>query len=286
VPTTLILSGEKNVKKFDLKKRNQRRGGFTLIELVMVVMILAIVAGLAVPVVGWLRRSANYAAQANTTGSLASNLEFFRTTYGNNGYPDNLDSLTLQDGTFITYTDGGFADLFNVGTLTGNEAACFNWLNTIYDHSIDAHSPDDSATDPQVLQGNPSNTAIYPRAFDGTNVAVVDVDQTDEGFELISELYPNAVLDGATNTLTVDGETIKLVGFGLGQGNEAVGRTMTAAPLDPRVETSEQYARYVAIFACYVNREGRRAQLKAIVNAKGRTTNNALTEFWQSINPE
>ena len=276
------------MKKFQLKlQKRAPRGGFTLIELVMVILILAIVAGLAVPLVGWLRRSANYAAQGNTTASLASNMEFFRSTYGNNGYPDNLDSLILQDGTtFISYTDGGFADLFDVGPLADDEAACFNWLNTIYDHSIDAHSPDDSATDPQVLQGNPSNTAIYPRAVGG-NVAVVDVDQGDEGFELLSELYPDSTVDAATNRITTaDGEVVKLVGCGLGQGNEAVGRTLVSAPLDPRVETSEQYARYVAIFACYASREGRRAQLKAIVNAKGRTTNNAITEYWQSINPE
>ena len=57
------------------KRRKADRSGFTLIELVMVVMILAIVAGLAVPVVGWLRRSANYGAQANTTAALASNFD-------------------------------------------------------------------------------------------------------------------------------------------------------------------------------------------------------------------
>ena len=61
------------------KRRKADRSGFTLIELVMVVMILAIVAGLAVPAVGWLRRSANYGAQANIqAAALASNLEFYR----------------------------------------------------------------------------------------------------------------------------------------------------------------------------------------------------------------
>ena len=281
------------MKKFDIKKQN-RRGGFTLVELVMVILILAIVAGLAVPLVGWIRRSANYGAQSHSTGSLAANFELFRITYGNNGYPDRLDSLvTGADPTaFISYTDGGLDDLFEVGNLQDDEAACFNWLSTIVDHTTDAHSPDGTAPaglvqlDDQVLQGSPSNTAIYARAFDGNNVAIVDLDDTDETTELLTELYPGAVLDSATNRITVDGETIKLVGFGIGQANEANGRTLNSSPLDPRVETSEQYARYTAIFACYAQREGRRAQLKAIVNAKGRTTNNALTEFWQATNPE
>ena len=283
------------MKKFDVKSRKYRRGGFTLIELVMVVMILAIVAGLAVPVVGWLRRSANYAAQASTTGSLASNLEFFRSTYGNNGYPDNLDSLLLSTdtGTVIPYSDGGWGDLFVPGQITGGALSSLNWLSAVYDHTDDPHSPNADG-DPQVLQGNPGNTAIYRRAkADAFPVALVDVAQTDEGFELMTELYPEATNLGtasagadAAGSFTHGGETIVLVAFGIGQGNEAVGRTMTAAPLDPRVDNSEVYGRYAAIFATYPNRAGRRAQLKAIVNAKGRTTNNALTEFWQSINPE
>lgn len=267
------------MKKIALKKRN-RRGGFTLIELVMVIMILAIVAGLAVPIVGWLRRSANYGAQANTTASLASNFEFFRTTYGNNGYPDGLDSLLLaSDNTVeIPYVDGGYADLFVPGTVTGDEFACFNWLTTVYDHTDTAH---------EGLQGNPGNTATTPRAFvDGANVAVVDVDGTDEAAKLLSELYPGATVDAANNTITFEGEVIKLVGFGIGPNNEAIGRTMQSPPLDPRVDNSEVYGRYTAIFATYPTRKGRRAQLKAIVNAKGRTTNNALTEFWQSTAPE
>jgi prepilin-type N-terminal cleavage/methylation domain-containing protein len=270
------------------KKARQQRSGFTLIELVMVIMILAIVAGLAVPIVGWLRRSANYAAQSNTTASLASNFEFYRTTYGNNGYPDRLDSLLKQDGTLIDYVDGGWGDLFVAGTIDGDEEECFNWLNTVYDHTISPHAPD-AAGDPQVLQGNPGNTAIYPRPIaDGSAVALVDVTDTDEGAELLTELYPDAT-DLGTNgpgTFTHNGETIKLVAFGIGQSNEAVGRTLQSAPIDPRVDNSKVYGRYAAIFATYPVRAGRRAQLKAIVNAKGRTTNNAVSEFWQSTAPE
>jgi hypothetical protein len=61
---------------------------------------------------------------------------------------------------------------------------------------------------------------------------------------------------------------------------------MQSTPLDPRVDNSQVYGRYTAIFATYSPRAGRRAQLKGVVNAMGRTTNNALTEFWQSTAPE
>lgn len=265
-------------RTFGSRNRQARRGGFTLIELVMVIMILAIVAGLAVPIVGWLRRSANYGAQANTTVSLGSNLEFFRTTYGNNGYPDGLDSLLNQDGiTEIDYVDSGFGRLIVPGTITGDQLACFNWLDTVYDHTIKPHESD-AAGDPAVLQGNPGNTAIYPRTKAATDtempVAVVDL-ASKEGVKLLTEIYPDGVPDG-----------VQLVVMGIGRSNEAVGRTLQNPPLDPRVDNSKVYGRYAAVFACYTPRAGRRAQLKAIVNAKGRTANDALSEFWQSTTPE
>ena len=268
------------MKKFEKRRKAQR--GFTLIELVMVVLILAIVAGLAVPVVGWLRRSANYGAQANTSAALASNFEFYRSTYGNNAYPNYLDSLLkASDGSLIDYTDGGWGDLFVAGSLTGDALECLKPLTVVMDH-------DDTGF--EGLQGNPGNSATTQRTFyggvDPALCAVVDVDGTDEPAKLLQEIYPGAVADAATNTIAYGGDTITLVGFGIGQSNTAVGRTMASAPLDPRVDNSEVYGRYTAIFAVYGTRKGRRAQLKAIVNAKGRTLNNALSEFNQSLNPE
>lgn len=276
-----------------------RRSGFTLIELVMVIMILAIVAGLAVPIVGWLRRSANYASQSHTTGALGANLELYRTTYGNNGYPDHLDSLMLggTDGVQAAPTGGLYtgaggvgdyadkghdADLYSMGNLDADQTASFNWLSHIFDHDTNKH---------YGLQGNPGNAAIHERTFDGNNVAVVarpdatgatvgfredgTTALSGEGLLLVNELYP----DGIPSDVT-------LVAFGLGQYNDAVGTTLQSAPLDARVDNSEVYGRYLAVFACYSPRAGRRAQLKAVLNAKARTTNNALSEFWQSTNPE
>ncbi|MEM7473738.1 MAG: prepilin-type N-terminal cleavage/methylation domain-containing protein [Planctomycetota bacterium] len=269
------------MKISSIKRSRPRRGGFTLIELVMVIMILAIVAGLAVPIVGWLRRSANYAAQANTAAAMGSNLEFFRTTYGNNGYPDNLDSLILDDLSDVIpttdesgYLDHGF-DFLVKGNLTTDQADCFNWLDTIYDHYAVADAFDG-------LQGSPSNSGFDPRAFDGQNVAIAAEPGTtvatavdkEQGL-MLAEIYPNGVPSD-----------VRLVAFGIGPSNEAIGRTIQSNPIDPRVDPSEVYGRYVAIFACYDGRQGRRAQLKAVLNAFGRTQNNAISEFWGSVTPE
>jgi len=251
-----------------------RQRGLTLIEMVVVLFILVIVASLVVPVVGWVRRSSNYGGQGSNQSALVSNLELFRTTYGNDGYPDFFDSLVLTGTSdpihsIPDYTDSGHSALYTVDDLTPDETACLKFISTIRDHDSNKHAG---------LQGNPGNGAIHDRVFDGTSVAVVADSTSSAGANadlVVAEFYPSGVPDD-----------VRLVAFGIGPSNTAVGTTMQAAPLDPRVDNSEVYGRYMAIFAVYDPRAGRRAELKAIVNAKGRTQNNALSEFYQSVNPE
>ena len=181
----------------------------------------------------------------------------------------------IGDGTAVTgpiygtagYTDSGLAaDLFVQGDLDSDQTACFSkWLDHIFDHDANQYAG---------LQGNPGNSAIHERAFDGTDVALVTT-ATGEGALLAAELYPDGVPSD-----------VQLVAFGIGPSNDAVGTTMQMAPLDPRVDNSKVYGRFIAVFASYSPRAGRRAELKAVINAKGRTQNNALSEFWQSTNPE
>ena len=279
------------MKKFE-QRRKAQRGGFTLIEMTVVLMVLAIVAGLAVPIVGWLRRSANYASQANAQAAVASNLEFYRTTYGNNNYPSHMDSLLFNSDTTaeITYVDGGLGNLIVPGVVSGDYADCLSkWLECVLDH-------DDSAF--AGLQGSPGNSAFYDRELDAeytadaVNLAVLDIGAdgqtpTKEAGLLLDELYGNR-----TEWLAENGSTSPTTGgivhviLGIGPRNDAVGRTLQSAPTDSRVDPSSQYGRFCAVFATYNPRAGQRAQLKAVVNGKGRTANNALSEFWQSTNPE
>jgi prepilin-type N-terminal cleavage/methylation domain-containing protein len=275
------------MKKFE-QRRKAQRGGFTLIEMTVVIMVLAIVAGLAVPLVGWLRRSANYASQANAQAAVASNLEFYRTTYGNNNYPNHMDSLLVTSTEAeISYVDSGLGRLIVAGSIDGDYKSCLSkWCTHVLDHDATAFAG---------LQGNPGNSAFYDRDLDYSaafNLAVLDIGTdgqtpTSEATLLLNELYGDAdewlVDNGATSPTT--GDVVHVI-LGIGPRNDAVGTTMQAAPTDSRVDGSEVYGRFCAVFATYSPRAGKRAQLKAIVNAKGRTANNALSEFWQSTNPE
>ena len=177
------------MKKLE-KRRNTNRSGFTLIELVMVVMILAIVAGLAVPVVGWLRRSANYGAQANIQAAIASNLEFYRTTYGNNAYPERLDSLLLANGgddptatiaDATSFDDDGIGGTIALKSLSGDQTQSIKAIGQVYDHTDDG----------SWLQGNPGNSGLVERVLSaaGPNVYAV-IDQTSgNGQALMREWY-------------------------------------------------------------------------------------------------
>src|SRR5262245_55038858 len=89
------------------RPHRNRRSAFSLIELVVVLTILAIVAGLTVSIVGWLRRSADKGTAANIMGSLLSNIELHRVTVGT--YPDQFDSL-IDTTSSALYAGNGTTD--------------------------------------------------------------------------------------------------------------------------------------------------------------------------------
>jgi prepilin-type N-terminal cleavage/methylation domain-containing protein len=270
--------------------RVRRNSGFTLIELVVVLLILAVLAGLVVPLVGWIRRSANYASGANNQSTLMANLELYRTTFGNANYPDRMDSLLTSAvapalPVVPSYFSADLAGMITPGPFaTADEFASINnsgrGLKTVMDHE----DPISAA-----IEGNPGNTGILPRdiAFSPTphNMAFLNT-TTATGASLTNVnqlLTALGYVSGTTPTLPTD---IRLVLVGVGPSNTAIGRTMQSVPFDTNVDTSETYNRFIAVYTVYSPREGRRSQLKAILCPRGRVVNRNLSEFHQSVNPE
>lgn len=73
------------------QSRLARRCGFTLIELVVVLVIIATIAGFVLPQVAGLGRSSDMAASAKTQADLANNLQLFFVLQKR--FPQGMDSL-------------------------------------------------------------------------------------------------------------------------------------------------------------------------------------------------
>lgn len=255
-----------------------RRAAFTLIELVVVLLILAAIAGLVIPQVGMLGRTTDMAVSAKTQADLASNIQLFFVLQKR--YPNQLDSLldTTQagyapvtpfpsgdaqtfglpvsgaDGAWMGFTDNGttLAQL-TTAQLTSGQARSItrSGIAGIYDHAT---------------TGNANNSANTLRAVaSGEEVAVV---QTGRALE--TKLVPNI----ANETGFI------LVAFGIGPRNSAISKTLTNCPTYPGCD-GKYYGRYIAVFKVYES--GERATLAGVVDAYGRTPDYTQLQFNESL---
>jgi prepilin-type N-terminal cleavage/methylation domain-containing protein len=257
--------------------RKPRRAGFTLIELVVVIIILGILAGLVVNIVDYLRRSANYGAAAHNQQALLNNLQLYRTSFGNGQYPDRFDSLLDAAATGkSTYLHSDLTGVFEVGALSGEELGTLtrSGITRVMDHGSDTS---------QMVQQSLQNSGVITRTLTSTGpVAVVNPATTNStGLELLSSLYP-----GATPSTPAVPADVRIVLFGVGPANTAIGKTIQSPPLFTELDPTVNYGRFLIAVAVYNPREGRRAQIKAVLDPKGRVVNRQISEFWQSMNPD
>jgi prepilin-type N-terminal cleavage/methylation domain-containing protein len=83
------------------------RRGLTLLELVVVMVILAALAGILVPLMPSLARKAHTSSGATNLGEIAKAVQLYATQHGDS-YPNRLDSITTGSGaaTYIPTSSG------------------------------------------------------------------------------------------------------------------------------------------------------------------------------------
>lgn len=258
--------------------------GLTLAELVVVVLIIAILAGLVVTITSG---SLDYAEYAATAVHQERIREGFSGYYLANGYwPDRLDSLLRLDPASLKWVSYSSlrADLaapkdppspddrFAISTLTAGQLRSINLagLKVVMDHLLfqEVAPP---ATPPET----PSDSGLQPRAL-AISGRYVRVDEaTLLGNRLYREVFPHA-FDTPPDP---DPAAVRLGVFGLGPESTAfrlipggsTKPTMERVPMAPErlSEHKGRYSRFLAVYAIF--EDGRKAQLMGILDPSGAT---------------
>jgi prepilin-type N-terminal cleavage/methylation domain-containing protein len=261
------------------------RSAFTLLELVIVVMIIATIAGLVIPQLGMIGRSSDMAASAKTQTDLANAIQTYFVLQKR--YPMGMDSLLESDSGAPTGVYGPAADadgdqesgLPDSGPHLDQDLEMVNLADTgtfdpmpgksytgyarsftrggfdyVYDHVRD------------VVNSN--NSATVERALD--RAADVTVAKVKDDADLIGRLMPGGVVESGTI----------LVALGIGPNNDMRSKNITNPPIYPGCDGS-YYGRYVAIFKVYEN--GERPTLVAVVDSYGRNPDYTQQQFIESL---
>lgn len=254
---------------------SRRRSGFTLIELVIVLLILAAIAGLVIPQIGMLGRSTDMAVSAKTQADLAANTQLFFVLQKR--YPQGLDSLldttgaiyvadppsgdTQTRGLPYSGADGTRLEAqLQVGSLT-NVSGSAEYLRSF------SRSGFDWVFDHDTSVVNSNNSGVTQRLVSGASTfAVAEVIPTGP---LAAKLVPQGLQPGE-----------RLIALGFGPRNTAISKTVTNSPIYPGCD-GKYYGRYILYFKVYAS--GERATLVGCSDSYGRTPDYTQQQFNESL---
>jgi prepilin-type N-terminal cleavage/methylation domain-containing protein len=285
------------MKKF----RNAARRGLTLIELVVVIAILAALAGLVIPRLDFLKNQADASASAATTADLFTQLQVHRSA--TNEYPA-MDTLIDETGAAYSklYSQGGAP--LTVWTVDGPQSGA-SWYRSLLQAGLKIGVTMSSTASNASNAGSGNLVDLINESAAGTlKLATVNTSITSPSSyipTLLSTLYPGGVTmvpgnsgsDGisgnsddvaTTYTQTAAGQvpsSQKLVAFGIGPKNTMTGKTMAGTPLQSDTDDpASVYCRYIAVFAVF--NDGRPAQLKAVVDHRFKMVDKNLEAYRQA----
>ena len=264
------------------------RRALTLIELVIVLMIIATIAGFVIPRVGMLTRSSDMAATAKTQADLSNNIELYFSLQKR--YPIGMDSLLVEPDATAVYTPANDDDGNQVSGLPGSNPHLHRdlrpgvltnvdggpqWIRSltrsgfenVYDHSR------------EVTNSNQSATTLRAFSSGDETIRVAEViPRTEGGDSILLRLLPGASAAATPNDLIAPGT--RLVAFGIGQNCDMMTKTLVNAPIYPQCDGT-YYGRYVAIFRIYAT--GERATLVGVVDSYGRSQDYTQEQFNESL---
>lgn len=284
-----------------LLPRRAPRAGFTLLELVIVLMILAALAGLVIAQVAQLGRTTDMAYTAKTQADVASNLQMHFVLQKR--YPMRMDSLLVSTGAAPTAVylpadtnaDGnqdiglpdsgphldraltlGTADLATNMTYGQWRSFTRCGFEAVMDHDVSVKNSNESGVFLRPLGKSPES-ATKPN--DGPQyAAIIDPNTANaDAQKYLKQLFPSST-DASGNYIVPNNGVV--VAVALGPNSSCIPDTMLNAPLYPGNDGS-YYGHYVALFACYDS--GERAQLVGVCDSYGRLANYSIKQFNESL---
>ncbi len=274
-------------------KNRRVRPGLTLIELVVVLAILAAVAGLVIPKIDFLRRSADTATGAAGIQDVMTNLQLYKTVKGI--YPGQFDSLIESTGTNISSkvwgSDGVHTSNFEVATIpdynpAGDQSALsFAHVigTTLYDLNDSATFASDAGS---VARDVSSLSAFKVATVRSTSALAQSIFASYS--RIITPAVPAVGSPGdAGYVAPVAAVTsnipsgITLVALGVGPRCTAIGTTMSNAPIYGALGPDQYYSRFIGIFAIYSS--GKRAELVGVVDPIGQVASTQLKAYYQNV---
>lgn len=217
--------------RYSLRARLAKvRRGLTLIELVVVLLVLAALAGVLVPVLQNMVQKSHGSAGATNIGEIAKAIGLFEAQTGR--HPDNYDAL--YDGTDL---------VIDAGSGLTAVALDDEDLESLNDIGITGYMLHDPAATNKTFE--PYALAVTPTLLaEGSMVATLSAGNVQ------SLGLPPTVL--RTETTSPASTPVKYVALGVGQRNSAIGKTMLDAAVHfPEAGESPltTYSRYLAIYA-------------------------------------
>ena len=286
-----------------LRKQLRAARAFTLLELVVVLMILAALAGLVISQVAQLGRTTDMAYSAKTSSDIAENLQMHFVLQKR--YPTHMDSLLVSTG-------GPPTGLYDpADDANGNQISGLPDSGPHLDRALEMAAVSDGAIRSFTRAGfdvlvdhernltNSNNSGVYPRTLNRSAPAdhpfavvrtglVTGRGATNSDSNLIlSQLFPNTRAAGTDSTFGTDDDTWTLptgvsdvVAVGLGPSSSCIPETMLNAPIYPGNDGT-YYGHFVAYFACFEN--GERAILVGVSDSYGRLHRYVIEQFNESL---